>query len=412
MKVCLVNTYEITGGAAVASRRLLDALNTTGKADARLLVMKGKANDDRIQSLENKITGKIMGNLSMVRERMYFNPRHNGRINAFYFSPANTGIDITNNSWIQEADIIHLHWINLGFLSIKNIEQLSKLGKPIVWTLHDMWAFTGGCHYSDDCENFVSGCGQCISFLKKPSENDLTRKLNQQKKFFKNFHFVTCSKWLKGEALRSSLLKEAHVESIPNPIDTNLFYPRDKKTARIALNLNPDKRYILFGAANLDDYRKGFVYLVEAIKKFAEWSGNESIEILLFGRNNLKELDLPLKVNSLGTLNSMDTMANIYSAADTFVIPSLQDNLPNTVMESMACGTPVVAFESGGIPEMVDHEVNGYIAGFKDTDDLAQGIQYVLQNDRLGSLARQKVLENYMPEKVANQYGILYHSLL
>lgn len=413
MNVTLVNTDDASGGAAVACRRLMHALYTQPNMQARLLAQKGKIQDEHIHHLTtNKLQeAKIWTNIAL--ERLAFKPYHNGEINSFYFSPANFGMDISKHSLIKSADIIHLHWINLAFLSINSIKQLAALNKPVVWTLHDMWAFTGGCHYSGDCTNYLKQCGHCSRFLKHPSENDLSRRLNLKKSFFKQFNFVTCSHWLKEEALKSSLLKEANVISIPNPIDTEFFQPLSKNESRHELELDPDKQYILFGAANLNDDRKGLQYLLDAIAILVQQNPSTSIELLLFGKANKNELTIPLKINELGSITTMKKMRTVYNAADLFIIPSLQDNLPNTIMESMACGTPVVGFNTGGIPEMIDHKENGYIAIFKDAGDLVNGIQFTLENaSQLGKQARQKVLDNYTQEIVAEKYISFYKSLL
>ena len=413
MKITLVNTDDSSGGAAVACRRLMYALNTQDDTQAQLLAQKGKIKDDNIHHIAtNKIKeAKVLANIAL--ERLAFKPYHNGEINSFYFSPANIGMDISNHQAIKSADIIHLHWINLGFLSIKSLQQLAALNKPIVWTLHDMWAFTGGCHYSGDCTNYLNECGNCERFLKNPSENDLSRKINLKKSFFKNFNFVTCSHWLKDEALKSSLLRDVNVISIPNPIDTNFFQPLDKKTSRSTLNLRDDVQYILFGAANLNDDRKGLQYLLDAIELLAQKENSKSIELLLFGKANKDELNIPMKINELGSISSMEKMRDVYNAADLFIIPSLQDNLPNTIMESMACGTPVVGFNTGGIPEMIDHKENGYIATYKDASDLINGIFHTLDHQvEFGKSARKKVLDNYTEDKVAKKYIEFYQSIM
>ena len=408
MNVCLINTYDSTGGAAIACKRLMHALNAQSDIQAKMLVATGKTTDDDITRLDRSMIRKLQFNTNLVFERLQFKPYHNKVINEFYFSLANTGMDISHHPLVRSADIIHLHWINLGFLSIKGIKRLQSLGKPIVWTLHDMWTFTGGCHYSGECRNFRSGCGDCM-FLRTPGPKDLSAKLNAGKSFFAQFNYVTCSHWLKDEAIHSTILQDANIQSIPNPIEA-AFHPDDQAAARQFHGLDPDKKYILFGAANLEDERKGFDYLRSAIEILGQ--KNSNTELLLFGKNTLEDASLSLPVNSLGTLTSMEAIANVYRAADLFTIPSLQDNLPNTIMESMACGTPVVGFNSGGIPEMIDHQINGYLSSFKDVDDLANGMAYVLDHPELGAAASQKVLDTYQPAKVAGQYEELYLSLL
>lgn len=410
MRVCLLNTYDTGGGAAIACKRLLHALNRQEPIEADMLVQRGHAVEEHVHSLGTNLWRKGQANMQLVLERLRYKRHHGSSINPFYFSPGWNGIDITSHELIRKADIIHLHWINLGFLSISSIEKLLQTGKPIVWTLHDMWPFTGGCHYSGDCTNYKQGCGQC-HFLKKPGSDDLSRQINERKRIFSDIHFVTCSQWLGMEARSSSLLQDADVRSIPNPIDTDTFYPIDKAEARKHLQLDPNVPYILFGAANVADQRKGYDYLLQAMHQLAEKDLEQQPEILLFGKSDESDDDLPFRVHHLGHLGDQKAMAHAYSAADCFVIPSLQDNLPNTVMESLSCGTPVIGFETGGIPEMVDHAVNGYIASYKDAADLAEGIQTVLENSTMPSAARQKVLEQYNEETVGAQYLEVYKSI-
>jgi glycosyltransferase involved in cell wall biosynthesis len=338
----------------------------------------------------------------------------------FAFSTANTGIDISKQPDIANADILHLHWTNGGYLSISNIKQLLKTGKPVVWTLHDMWAFTGGCHYAGDCGHFINECGNCW-MLREPNEKDIShtgwlRKAGMYKAA-KNIVFVTCSNWLADVAKTSSLLKDFSIETIPNPIDTEIFSPGDKAAAREKWNIDKDAKIILFGSANILDRRKGIVYLVEALNDLKNnCKDAENIEIVIFGKNKSFDVNtLPFKVYELNIINSQQDMAELYRLADVYVTPAVEDNLPNTVMESLACGTPVVAFNTGGIPDMVEHKQNGYLAEFKSAADFAGGIIYVLNSGRKSELAanaRQKVLDNFTNELVAEKYLALYHSVL
>lgn len=337
----------------------------------------------------------------------------------FAFSPANSGTGITNQSVISNADILHLHWINSGFLSIKNLMDVLDMNKPIVWTLHDMWTFTGGCHYTGSCDHFLYQCGNC-PILKGPGENDISHKgWLEKKNLYRhagNVVFVTCSKWLRDIARKSSLLKDFRIETIPNPIDTTLFSPKQKAGLRKKWNISPDAQILLFGAANIIDRRKGIKYLVEALTVFKNaWRDANNIEIVIFGKNkSFDTSDLPFRVHNLSIIRSQADMAEVYNLADVFVLPSLEDNLPNTVMESMSCGTPVVAFNTGGIPDMIDHQVNGYLATYQDAADLANGIRWVFDSkqERLSDNARKKVTDTFSNEIVARQYIDLYQSVL
>lgn len=418
MNVTLINKTDSEGGAAVACNRLLQALKSVN-FEARLLVQKKSKSDNAIISTTNS---KLKSKLNFLRfsyERLVFYFQEQSPEIRFAFSIANTGEDISNHDIISHSDILHLHWFNMGFLSMFDLEKLTELNKPIVWTLHDMWAFTGGCHYSGTCEKFKSECGNC-SFLKKPNPKDLSSRLWKQKhEVYKksDIVFVTCSRWLASVAKKSRLLKGFRIESIPNPIDTNIFCPKDKAEVRKKLNLPEDKILILFASANIFDKRKGLDYLIHALIEMKNQHPEtlENVELVLFGKakHEINSL-LSYKAINLSYLNSESKIADVYSAVDLFVLPSLEDNLPNTVMESLACGTPVVAFKNGGTPEMIDHQKNGYLAKYKSATDLAKGIHQILfQSDReqFSANARKKVMENYTQEIVAKKYIEIYKSL-
>ncbi|MFD2874566.1 glycosyltransferase family 4 protein [Mucilaginibacter ximonensis] len=418
MKVTLINTSDAGGGAPAACLRLLKAL-VSQKADARLLVQYKKTHDELVQGIAVNRFTRFIANLNFLRERIPFMLFHaKDKTVNFAFSTADAGVNIREHRLIKEADIIHLHWTNSGFLSITDLKALVNTGKPVVWTLHDMWAFTGGCHYAGYCEGFLKQCGNC-PFLRDAGDNDISHKgwLRKAALFAgaPNVTFVTCSKWLAGEAKRSSLIKDFRIEAIPNPIDINIYSPKDKIAARQKRGIDPQAKIILFGAANINDRRKGLIYLLEALKLLKERYTSEPVEMVIFGKNKHFDVSqLPFKVYELNLITSQDELAEVYSLADVFVTPSLEDNLPNTVMEAMACGTPVVAFKTGGIPEMIDHQHNGYLATLKDRADMAKGLAEVLNGDikQLSANARQKVLDDYTYEKIAEQYINVYQSLL
>lgn len=400
MKVVILNTSERTGGAAVAAGRLGKALSRAGI---------------QVDKLVRKDTW--LNRFRFYWERLIiFLCNHLNRKNLFAVSIANTGTDISGHPLIKDADIIHLHWINQGFLSISDLERLIATGKPLVWTLHDLWPATSICHYPDRCEKYQSKCCQCPLQVTNPIFDLARWTYNRKKQIGLNkIHFVGCSKWITEMARKSSLLKGASFTSIPNPIDTSVFKPLEKIDSRERFQLPKDKFLLLFAAAKLSDKRKGAAYLIEACSILKQYY-TDKIEIVLMG-NGSEELcqALPFKVNSLGYISDTSTMVAAYSCADLFVIPSLEDNLPNTIMESMACGTPCVGFEIGGIPEMIGHKINGYVANYKDADDLANGIRWVLDHkDRqaLSDACVKKVEENYSEVVIANRYIELYQQIL
>lgn len=413
MKVVILNTYP-HGGAGMAAFRLTEALNSVGHEATMLTRQPGSS--PLIQSVKNSWRNKF----PFLAERLSFLPFERDKSVRFSFSPANFGIDLSQNSIVQQADIIHLHWINQGFISISQIEKLAKLNKPIVWTMHDMWPFTGGCHYSGDCINYKTGCGNC-PYLNKPSATDLSARIisGKKKHWPKNIRFVTCSNWLAGVARSSELLKNASIQAIPNPIDTQFWKPlspEERAAERARLGIAPDKKVLLFVAMNVHETRKGWAYLAASLEILKTQLVDNQLKILVLGKAPAENLAaLPFPTRPLGLISAPAEMRRFYGIADVFVIPSLEDNLPNTVMESLACGTPVAGFATGGIPEMVGHLSEGFIAPQRDSTQLADGIQWIISdNERLNSLRKnciQKVADNYSYEKVAKQYLQVYQSV-
>lgn len=419
MKVLHINSSDIQGGAARAAFRLNRALNKLN-TNSKMLVQFKAGDDITIKSI---IKTKIQKGLAIIRPHYdmlplkLFKNRQKGP-----FSVARTGVDICKNEYAKEADLINLHWINGGFLSLKAIKKLNQLNKPIVWTLHDMWPFTGGCHYSGGCAKYREKCGQC-PMLNSSKDRDLTRRIWKRKKnHYNNLNLtiVACSNWLAQCAKDSSLFNDLRIEVIPNSVDINVFKPIKKEIARGILNLPQNKNLLLFGAASAtSDKRKGFYYLNEALGKIKDDYPQikDDIELLVFGASYSEDINnLSIKTNFLGRLNDEHSLALCYCAADIFITPSLEDNLPNTIMESLSCGTPVVGFKTGGIPDMIEHKQNGYLAEYKSADSLARGIYWMLEDqDRLidfGDTARQKVLDNYTYDIVGNKYLKLYKELL
>ncbi|TWV12275.1 glycosyltransferase [Bacteroidaceae bacterium HV4-6-C5C] len=416
MRVLLINTSERVGGAAIAASRLMESLKNNG-IKAKLLVRDKQTDQISVVSLNRS----WMMVWKFIWERIIiWKANHFKKNNLFAVDIANTGTDITSMPEFQQADIIHLHWINQGMLSLNNIEKILASGKPVVWTMHDMWPCTGICHHARECTHYQQGCHHCPYIYKGGSKKDLsTRIFRKKQNIYKGRHisFITCSQWLKGQAEKSALLTGHSITSIPNPINTNLFKPRDKKEAREACMLPQSIKLILFGSVKITDKRKGIDYLVEAcnllVKKYPELSAQ--LGVVVFGKRSeeLEEL-LPLKVYPLDYVSNEHQMVDIYNAVDLYVTPSLEENLPNTIMEAMACGTPCVGFNVGGIPEMIDHLHNGYVAEYKSAEDLANGIHWVLTDSGYSSLSEQamrKAVSNYSEGIIAKKYIEIYNKV-
>jgi len=409
MKVVHINTLDIVGGAAIAAHRLHLLLLEKG-IDSKMLVMSKSSDELSIElAKEGKLEKFIFSNFRKFREKLIFE-KYKSRDRSVVFSTGKYGIDISKHPYINKADTIHLHWINGGYLSLKDLKKLGKLNKKIIWTLHDMWAFTGGCHYSNWCDKYVKQCGNC-HILKSNKDNDITRKIWKQKeKIIKNLdlHIITCSEWLGECAKKSSLLKNKNIEVIPNILDKNVFKPIDQYVSREILNLDKNKKYICFGAINsTTDLRKGYKYMKKALEILAQkdYQINNDLELLIFGTSYSKYMeDLPFRTNFLGKISDEHTLAIIYNSVDVFVGPSLEDNLPNTILESLHCGTPVVSFDVGGLPDMVDHKKNGYLAKYKDSADLANGIKWTLENLKKVRIEKKELSGEKVLEKLLEVY--------
>jgi glycosyltransferase involved in cell wall biosynthesis len=420
VKILHINKSDRTGGAAVAAVRLLDALRKNG-TDARMLVLSSEREHEEIEAVVKSGLGRVAQYLRFLGEIFSFIPHEKNRQKRFSFSRGCFGFDISRNPLVQDADVLHLHWINQGFLSLADVRKLIQTGKPIVWTLHDTWAFTGGCHYPGSCGGFTSTCGQC-PLIKSPGSNDISARQHAKKeRIYENaaVTFVGCSKWMQEMAEKSSLVRKDlnhSVYQVFNPIDTNRFQPGSRASIRQELGLPGDKKLLLFGAANVTDPRKGTDLLLRALKGLfsSEPSLDTDLELVAFGKNvDLLAEKTPFKFHSFDVVAGEQAMAKLYQACDMFVLPSMQDNLPNTVVESMACGTPVVAFDIGGVPEMITHQQSGFLASPGKVQDLAKGIRFVMEHTaRLGENARKFAEIHFAPEAIARQYEEIYRSVL
>ena len=409
MKVIQINYSDIIGGAARAAYRIHHALRDSG-VGSRMWVNSATAGDWTVQAPKGKID-KI---LAMVRPSIGALPTKLLRTsNPIIHSPS-----WLPSNWVQkinssDADLVHLHWVAGEMLSIKDIGAIKK---PIVWTLHDMWAFCGAEHYTEEFrwkEGYQSNNRPAYE-----SGFDLNRWTWERKlKYWqKPMHMVTPSRWL-GQCVDESKLMEGWpVTVIPNALDVVKWKPVDQSLARKLLHLPPDVPLLLFGAmGGGTDPRKGYDLLLQALKKVL--STIPQLELIVFGQVSPEHPpDLGAPIHYTGHLHDDTSLQLLYSAADALVVPSRQDNLPNTSVEALACGTPVVAFDTCGLPDIVDHECTGYLAQTFDTGDLAKGIDWVLADkERLQMLRRnayQKAVEKFAYPVVAGQYSKVYEQAL
>jgi len=413
MNVLLVSTYDIEGGAARAAYRLHQGLQGKG-ISSKMLVQDKSSNDVTVFAPKTRLDqGIARARLTLDALPLKFYRKRDSSTFSLQWLPDGIVPKITQ----LEPDVINLHWIGEAFLQA---EAIAKFDKPLVWTLHDMWAFTGGCHYNQDCDRYTASCGACPQ-LGSSKDWDLSRWVWQRKaKTWKdlNLTIVCPSSWLAECARTSSLFKDVPVEVIPYGLDTGKYKPLNRQVARELLHLPQDKQLVLFGALKAtSDKRKGFHLLQPALQDLSKSGWQEGLELVIFGSSAPdKPLDLGFKTHYLGTLSDDLSLALVYSAADVFVLPSTQDNLPNTVLEAIACGTPCVAFNIGGMPDMIEHQKNGYLAQPYKIEDLAQGIAWVLENKerhrKLGDRAREKAEQEFTLEIQARRYLSLFTEIL
>lgn len=410
MKITLLSTSDQAGGAAIACLRLAEALLQAGN-EVRVLVMEKKGEGPFVVEIapERKKLDALFKDLQYA-----WNKRFLFKAGASFSANPWWGHEVHAHPAVQNADVINLHWVNHGFLGMKGLEQLFALGKPMVWHMHDYWAFTGGCHYPGSCNRFEAACG-CCPILRRSGSEDVSHQVFKQKLALFNVNppvLVGASAWLTAAAAKSALVTNTAAKAvhIPNPIDTDFYIAEDRLVARRTLQLNPDKKYLLFAAMNASDPRKGFGELVAALKLLA-LSAPAGVELLVAGKaDGALVAALPFPVQLLGSLNAAQ-MKQAYSAADVFIIPSLEENLPNTVLESLACGTVVAGFETGGIPEMVQEGVSGHLAPTGDVQGLATAIEKALLLAKTWKRPHDLLL-NYQLSSVAARYIGLFKALL
>jgi glycosyltransferase involved in cell wall biosynthesis len=409
MNILHVNTSDTHGGAARAVYRLHQALLGLG-VESRMLVQTRISDDPTVIGPASKIDRelvRIRPDLDQLPLRPY--RQRPGSL----FHPAWVPSGVLRQIGRIAPDVVHLHWINDGFI---RIEDIARINRPVAWSLHDMWPFTGGCHYDGGCGKYLSACGAC-PLLGSSKPADLSARVFKRKRrayaAAGDMTVIGVSRWLHDIARGGALLRDKQVVHIPNLIDTKVYRPIKKSLAREMLGLPAEESIILFGALYIaSEPRKGFAELCQALPMIrAERAG-----LLVFGIGGPREgRAFPLPVSYLGTLHDEISLRLAYSAADVMVVPSLQENLSNVIMESLSCGTPVVGFRIGGNPDMVDHMENGYLAEPFDPADLARGIDWVLRHpdpEELARNSRQKIFDCFEAGRVARRYVDLYEEIL
>lgn len=418
MKVLVVNTSEMAGGAAIAACRLTEALNRHG-VKARLLVRDKQSERTTTCVVPSKGLQGMLLKWAFLweRARVWMANRFHQK-GLWHVDLGIGGADIVSTSEFRDADIIHLHWVNQGFLSLKELRRILRSGKPVIWTMHDMWPCTAICHHARDCNRFQGHCQECPQLL-YPSRRDLSFWVFDRKATIYpegNLTFVACSEWLASEARKSRLLAGKEVISIPNTYNHHAFCPGSQEEARRRFTLPKNLRLLLFACQKVTNERKGLDYLFEALRSepIHQWQGRLGLVVVGEMAEDVA-YSVPFPIYRQDYINEEEDMALLYRAVDLFVTPSLEENLPNTIMEAMACATPCVGFDIGGIPEMIDHEKNGYVARYRDAEDLARGINFVLDEkryDELSANAAHKAVEAWNEESVVRKHIELYERMV
>lgn len=411
MRILTVNSSDLDGGAARAAYRLHQGLLGIG-LDSRMLVQSQNSDDRRVQgpnTSANKIMARVRPTLDLLPVKKY--PNYGRKMFSPAWLPFGGLADRINAS---DADVVHLHWITAGMI---RLEDLDRIKKPMVWSLHDMWAYTGGCHYDEGCDRWRTNCGAC-PILGSSKEKDLSdkvfrRKLNVYAKLKERITIIGLSDWMAQSARDSTLLRDFRVEQLPNGIDISVFKPIDRMEAKRILGLPTDKPLILFGAVNATaDPRKGFPHLSAALQALPKGS----VELAVFGASRPEQApELGHPIHYLGRFHDDISLCVLYNAADVTVVPSLQENLSNTIVESLACGTPVAAFAIGGNGEMISDGYNGALVPAFDPQALAKGIMDIVagtQRAAMRSNSRHMAMERFELSSVSKRYQELYRKVI
>jgi glycosyltransferase involved in cell wall biosynthesis len=414
MRVVHLSTEDAGSGAFVAAQRLVAAQRAKA-IEASLLVGAKHTTSPNVRLAELGMAGLHRQWLRKAGEALnLLGKLANWRRDRFQFAAAKFGAPVWRHRLVREADVIHLHWTNHGFISLAGLRRLASLGKPVVWTLHDRWALTGGCLHPGTCTHYLNQCGNC-PMLQQPSQKDLSAQLWRQKReLYQHLkpELVAVSGWLASEVRRASLTHELPVHLIANAIDTKQFSPQDRTAARRRLALSAEETVVLFVSRRLDDFRKGLSDLLAALRMLTS-----PVVLLTVGESDIAPDQLgSVRHVGLGSISDPSEMARVYSAADVFAAPSLEDNLPTTVIEAMACGLPVAGYRTGGIPEMVIEGSTGLLVPTNDVSALSIALNQLVADpelrDHMGQAARTLAVERYSETAVVAQYAELYQLML
>ncbi len=399
MKILHLSAASEQSGAGKATLLTHHALKNLG-VESKILFQKTLIKETDIYSYHSINYLNALKRLlftTIERLQIIFYPNKKKQI----FSPGLVGLKLRNNSLLIWADVIHIHWANQGFIDIK---EISKWNKPVVWTLRDMWAFTGGCHYSFDCLRYRDKCGSC-PVLASHRETDLSRLVLRRKLNYLSdtaIQWVAISSWMKNQAEGSNILKDKNIVVVHSGVDSNAFKMKNKTQIRNKMGFKLKDKIILIGAGNLRESYKGFEYVVSVLNK-----SDKDLIILTFGSNTFMKNEIPQQFIHYGYIKD-EELNELYSLADLFFGPSVAEAMGKTFLEAQLCGTPVLCFNETGPADIVKHLESGYLARYKDTDDLLNGLQYCLNKAWNKENIRQSAQEQFDINIIAQKYIQLY----
>lgn len=417
MKVVHISMSDRRGGAALAAFRLHQALRRSG-VDSLYLTWQQQTTDPTTRLIQNTNTDLLDNERTDLIQQIYAKHKRSTLSNT-YFSFALSSCDLSRHPDVMTADIVHLHWTGAA-QSVRDIEALLALGKPVIWTLHDMAPFTGGCHFSAGCSGFKVSCANCPQLRNDPF--DLPAAVLRDKlQIFRTpqLGWIAPSKWIADKARDSALLTPTQaIHHIPNGVDTELFRAWPKAQARATLGWGAEGVYLLCGADQADEKRKGFAGLACMLSEIVSMATQTalSLKLIWVGKTPVDPALANLPFLYLGPINQEETMALVYAASDLFVLPSQEDNLPNMLLEALSCGTPVLAFNAGGIGEVLQDGVQGRLIQLGDETGFQQALLELISDGTcrttMGSHAATRMRERYSGDVWAARHLSVYQELL
>ena len=407
MKVVIVNHSDMKGGAAIVSLRLVHALQEAG-IDARMLVIDKQSEDP----LVGVMGGKWGNKWRFLAERLGVFVRNGFRRDTlFKIDTGSHGINIASHPWVKDADVVCLNWVNQGTLSLKSVEQIAKSGKPIVWTMHDMWNCTGVCHHAYECQGYKTTCESCYLLGSKGQDlSTATQERKRQLYIGANIHFVAVSNWLAAKCRESSLMHDSDMSVIANAFPIERFSA--DRLPNSDYGIDDSKKVIVMGAARLDDPVKGFDQLIAAIHYISEQKPElaRRLHLLLFGAikdaSLLNQLTLPYSY-----LGIVSDVASVYRHGDIVLSTSLYETLPGTLIEGQASGCVPVTFGKGGQADIVEHLKTGYVADYKDHASVAAGIEWAIDANISREFLHNEVEHKFAASMIAQQYIELFKKI-